>query len=106
MSPENTATSLDPLVHAPVRLAILSVLANVEDADFVFLREATGTTDGNLSTHLSKLEKAGYIAVRKEFRGRKPHTTCAITRTGRAAFVAYLEQQEQIIGRQKRGNGG
>ncbi len=88
---------LDPLVHAPVRLAVLSVLAGVKDADFVFLRGAIGTTDGNLSTHLARLEGAGYVRVRKTFVGKKPHTTCAITRRGRKAFVAYLEQLERIV---------
>ena len=88
---------LDPLVHAPVRLAVLSLLAGVEKADFVFLRESVGTTDGNLSTHLAKLEQAGYVRIRKTFLKKKPHTTCAITAKGRRAFVAYLEQLEQIV---------
>ena len=92
---------LDPLVHAPVRLAVLSVLAGAEDADFVFLRESIGTTDGNLSTHLARLEEAGYVRIRKAFVGKKPHTTCAITRRGRKAFVAYLEQLERIVQGQK-----
>ncbi len=92
---------LDPLVHAPVRLAVLSVLAGVEDADFVFLRESIGTTDGNLSTHLARLEEAGYVRIRKTFVGKKPHTTCAMTRKGRKAFVAYLGQLERIVQGQK-----
>ena len=92
---------LDPLVHAPVRLAVLSVLAGVEDADFVFLRESIGTTDGNLSTHLARLEEAGYVRIRKTFVGKKPHTTCGITRKGRKAFVTYLEQLERIVQGQK-----
>jgi DNA-binding transcriptional ArsR family regulator len=93
---------LDPLVHAPVRLAALSVLADVEDADFVFLRDSIGTTDGNLSAHLTKLEEAGYVKIKKAFVGKKPHTTCAITRRGRRAFVTYLKQLERIVGSQKR----
>jgi DNA-binding PadR family transcriptional regulator len=94
---------LDPLIHAPVRLAVLSILADVDRADFVFLREATRTTDGNLSTHLGKLEDAGYITVTKRFVEKKPRTTCAMTRKGRRAFVRYLEQLEQIVeGRKQR----
>ena len=88
---------LDPLVHAPVRLAVLSILAEAEGADFVFLREATGTTDGNLSSHLAKLESAGYVVIRKSFVEKRPHTTCSITRKGRRAFVGYLEQLARIV---------
>ena len=100
MCPERIL-DIDPLVHAPVRLAVLSLLAGVKDADFVFLRESIGTTDGNLSTHIAKLEQAGYVRVKKTFAGKKPRTTCAITRKGRAAFVAYLERLERIVEGQK-----
>jgi len=96
MCPERIL-DLDPLVHAPVRLAVLSILAGVKDADFVFLRESVGATDGNLSTHLAKLEQAGYIRIKKAFAGKKPHTTCGITAKGRKAFIAYLEQLERIV---------
>jgi DNA-binding transcriptional ArsR family regulator len=82
---------LDPLIHAPVRLAIVSALAGVEAMSFVALRDATATTDGNLSAHLVKLEEAGYVAVDKSFVGRKPHTTARLTDAGRRAFVAYLD---------------
>ncbi len=102
MTGEPPITTLDPLVHAPVRLAVLSILASTEDADFVFLRETTGTSDGNLSAHLRKLEEAGYVTVNKGFKGRRPHTTCAMTRAGRAAFTDYLDKLEQFI-RQQRG---
>lgn len=88
---------LDPLVHAPIRLAILTLLADLERADFVFLREATETTDGNLSTHLRKLNEAGYVSIRKRFIGNKPRTTCAITKKGRRAYLRYLEQLERIV---------
>ena len=83
--------NLDPLVHAPVRLGILSILVNVVDADFTTLKELTGATDGNLSTHLAKLERGGLVAVRKTFQGRKPLTTCQITPAGRTALEAHLE---------------
>jgi len=89
--------NLDPVIHAPVRLAVLSVLIMAEEADFNYLKEATATTDGNLSTHLNKLEEAGLITIRKTFRGKKPHTTCRLTVKGRKAFNRYIDQLEQII---------
>lgn len=92
---------LDPIIHAPTRLAILSILITVENANFTFLKESTGTTDGNLSTHLTKLEESGYINIEKMFKGKKPQTTCAITKKGRTAFEKYLEQLEQIVQMQK-----
>lgn len=82
--------TLDPIVHAPVRLAILTVLISVKSADFTYLKEVTETTDGNLGTHLQKLEKAGYIAVSKSFVGKKPKTTLSITKSGRKAYEKYV----------------
>lgn len=93
---------LDPIIHVPTRLEILSILITVENANFTFLKESTGTTDGNLSTHLTKLETNGYITIKKTFKGKKPQTTCAITEKGRKAFIRYLEQMEQIIRLQKK----
>ena len=92
---------LDPIIHAPTRLAILSILVTVENANFSFLKESTGTTDGNLSTHLTKLETSGYIGIKKMFKGKKPQTICRITEKGRKAFESYLEQLEQIVMTQK-----
>ncbi len=92
---------LDPLIHAPTRLAILSILITVESANFTFLKESTGTTDGNLSTHLTKLEENGYIKIKKTFKGKKPQTNCAITKKGRAAYSDYLTQLERIVREQK-----
>ena len=92
---------LDQVIHAPTRLAILSILITVDNASFTFLKESTGTTDGNLSTHLTKLEESGYISIEKKFVGKKPQTTCAITKKGRTAFEKYLEQLEQIVQKQK-----
>jgi DNA-binding transcriptional ArsR family regulator len=92
---------LDPLVHAPTRLAILSILISAENANFTFIKESVGTTDGNLSTHLTKLEKHGYITIRKAFVGKKPQTTCKITRKGHQAFTAYVDQLEKIVQMQK-----
>lgn len=92
---------LDQVVHAPVRLAIMSILAAVDEAEFTFLRESTGTTDGNLSTHLARLEKSGYIAVKKTFKGKKPNTVCSMTYKGRKAFKRYLDQLESLLNDQK-----
>jgi DNA-binding HxlR family transcriptional regulator len=93
---------LDPIIHVPARLAILSILITVETANFTFLKESTGTTDGNLSTHLTKLETNGFISIKKSFKGKKPQTTCAITNKGRKAFTKYLYQLEQIIHTKKK----
>ena len=92
---------LDPIVHAPTRLAILSILISADKANFTFIKESVGTTDGNLSTHLKKLEENGYITIHKAFVGKKPQTTCAITRKGHEAFTVYLDQLEQIVKMQK-----
>ena len=82
--------TLDPIVHAPVRLAILTVLISVKSADFTYLKEATETTDGNLSTHINKLEDAKYVKVSKSFIGKKPKTTLGITKSGRKAYEKYV----------------
>ena len=82
---------LDPLIHSRVRLAIMSALAGAEAAEFGYLKDVLGTTDGNLSTHLSKLETGGYIRLTKRFVRKKPRTTCRLTPTGRNAFEKYLE---------------
>jgi len=92
---------LDQIIHAPIRLAILSVLVTAESANFAFLKESTETTDGNLNTHLTKLETNGYITIRKMFKGNKPQTICAITKKGRQAFDKYLEKLDLIVQNQK-----
>ena len=94
--------NLDPVIHAPNRLAILSILISVKHAKFTYLRDTIGMKDGSLSIHLSKLEAEGYIAIRKSFKGKKPQTTCAITGKGRKAFHAYLDQMERIVQTQKK----
>lgn len=88
---------LDSVIHAPIRLAVLSILISVENAQFTFLKESTGTTDGNLHTHLAKLEGHGLLTVRKTFARNKPQTLYSITEKGRNAFVEYLEQMERIV---------
>ena len=82
---------LDPLLHSQLRLAVMSILMSVESADFVYLREQTDSTAGNLSVQLDKLESAGYIEVEKSFTGKRPKTTCRVTDLGRQAFEAYVE---------------
>ena len=81
---------LDPLLHSELRLAVMSVLVENEVADFVYLREATGATAGNLSVQLDKLSEAGYITVEKGFNGKKPRTLCRITVKGLKAFEDYV----------------
>lgn len=88
---------LDPLLHSELRLAVVSILIGVEDADFVYLRERTGATAGNLSVQIDKLSKAGYIEVVKDFVGRKPRTLCRITELGRAAFSSYVSALKEYI---------
>ena len=88
---------LDPIIHSQIRLAVLSILISVKQADFNFLKMETGTSDGNLSTHLAKLEEAGYISVAKSFRGKKPLTTCALTEKGRSAFARYVKALESYL---------
>ncbi len=89
--------SLNPLIHSELRLAIISTLIGVEEADFVFLREACGATAGNLSVQIDKLQKAGYIDVQKGFVGKKPRTVCSITDMGRKAFEEYVQTLKEYI---------
>ena len=80
--------NLDPILHSQLRLAVMSVLMNVEEADFVYLKQQTESTSGNLSIKLDKLAAAQYITIEKGFQGKKPRTTCRVTDTGRQAFAA------------------
>lgn len=82
---------LDPLLHSQLRLAVMSILMSVEEADFVYLREKTESTAGNLSVQLDKLARAEYITVEKGFAGRKPRTVCRVTDKGRRAFEGYVD---------------
>ena len=88
---------IDRLIHEPARLIILAVLSVVESADFLFLVRQTGLTWGNLSSHLGKLEAAGYVDIEKQFKGRKPHTMLHLTEEGRAAFREYRQSMRQIL---------
>jgi len=88
---------IDRVVHEPARLMILALLYVVESADFLFLMRQTGLTGGNLSSHMSRLEAAGYIDIQKEFVGKKPHTMLRLTDEGRAAFREYRQSMKQVL---------
>jgi DNA-binding MarR family transcriptional regulator len=88
---------LDPTIHAPARLMILAYLGAVDSADFTFLLTQTGLTRGNLSTHISRLEDAGYVDVKKEFVDRIPRTLYTLTKPGREAIDEYRENMRQVI---------
>ena len=88
---------LDDIVHQRVRLGILAVLAEADQADFAFLKDSLGLTDGNLSRHLQVLEEAGYVKIAKTFEGRRPRTWVASTKPGRAAFASELAALRQLI---------
>lgn len=88
---------IDQVIHASARLMVLTYLYVVESADYVFLTRMTGLTWGNLSTHMTRLEEAGYIEMLKEFRGKKPHTRIQLTEQGRAAFREYKRSMQQVL---------
>lgn len=90
-------TDVDRLLHEPSRAVIVAILAAVESADFVFIQRETGLTKGNLSTHLTKLEEAGYIKIEKTFRGKYPLTLCSLSDTGREAFTNYRKKLSQFV---------
>lgn len=92
-------TSINRLIHEPSRLTIMAHLNVVEDADFLFLVRQTGLTWGNLSVHISKLETAGYLQVKKEFLGKKPHTVVNLTKQGRRAFEEYRKGMKEVLDR-------
>lgn len=82
---------LNPLIHSQLRLAIMTLLASVEEADFSYLKEQTNATSGNLSVQLDKLSNAGYIKITKEFVGKKTRTSCRLTEEGKRAMEEYIE---------------
>jgi DNA-binding transcriptional ArsR family regulator len=89
---------LDPVVHGKVRLAVLSLLVSVPEADFTWLRDKTGSTDGNLGAQMLKLEEAGYVAMEKRFVGRKPQTMYRMTEVGRDALAGYVAALRRLLG--------
>jgi DNA-binding transcriptional ArsR family regulator len=94
--PFEEIASLDKLVHEPARLAILTALSACSSADFLFLERLTGLTKGNLSAHLSKLEEAGLVTIKKRFVGKIPNTQVSLTSTGRGAIEGHWRQLERL----------
>jgi DNA-binding MarR family transcriptional regulator len=90
---------LDPLLHSQLRLAVMSLLMSLESAEFTFIKDKTNSTAGNLSVQLDKLSEAGYIAIEKSFKGKKPLTTCKVTKKGIKAFEEYVSTLKQYIGK-------
>jgi DNA-binding MarR family transcriptional regulator len=88
---------LDPLLHSQLRLAVMSLLISLDSADFTYLKEKTNSTAGNLSVQLDKLSEAGYISIDKSFKGKRPLTTCKITRKGIKAFEDYVTNLKSYI---------
>ena len=88
---------LDPLLHSQVRLAVISTLVGIKSSEFNHLKDITGTTAGNLSVQLSKLEEVGYISIKKSFRDKRPLTTCRITPKGINAFEQYVSDLKKYI---------
>jgi len=88
---------LDPLLHSELRLAIMSILAEVDQADFSYIKKQTEATSGNLSVQLDKLSTAGYISVEKGFKGKMPCTTCKITQVGTDAFEKYVNDLKEYL---------
>jgi len=88
---------LNPLLHSELRLAVISLLMTVEEADFVYLRQQTGATAGNLTIQIDKLNNAGYVEVTKTFKGKMPRTVCKITPVGVDAFEEYVEALKTYI---------
>jgi len=94
---DNPFSGLDQLIHAPARLNIITNLYVVESADFIFLRNLTGLTWGNLSAHISKLENAGYVEVEKSIVNKKTHSVARLTKEGRKAFEEYKEKMLEVL---------
>jgi len=97
--PIKTLVEADRIVHEPARLAILALLHSIRGADFLYLQEETGLTKGNLSSHLSRLEDAGYVEIDKTFKGKIPRTLCRITADGRLAFETHCRALKGVIQR-------
>ncbi|HYL64185.1 MAG TPA: transcriptional regulator [Candidatus Methylomirabilis sp.] len=89
--------TLDRVIHEPARLAIMTVLYGAGEADFLYLQRECGLTQGNLSSHLARLEEAGHVKIEKTFKGKYPLTICTLTRSGRTALEGYA-QKMRIIG--------
>jgi len=90
-------TEVDRLIHEPARLLLVALLAGLKEADFLYLLRESGLTKGNLSSHLAKLEEAGYVEVEKTYRGKIPLTLLRLTQPGRAAFDGYKKKMNGLL---------
>ncbi len=99
--PLRNLSELDRVIHEPARLMLVALLSSVDSADFLFLLKESRLTKGNLSVHLTRLEEAGYLTVKKSFRGKIPHTEFRLTAKGKTAFDEYREQLGSIMGAKK-----
>jgi len=97
MEPQFNTNTLDPVIHGRVRLGMMAYLASVNRASFGELKQKLEASDGNLSTHLRKLEDAGYVQVKKSFIGRKPLTEVSLSQNGRAAWIGYLGHMQSLL---------
>jgi DNA-binding transcriptional ArsR family regulator len=88
---------VDRIIHEPARLMIVAILSAVESADFLYLQRETGLTKGNLSSHLAKLEEAGYVEIEKTYRGKMPLTICRLTDNGKSAFTDYRKRLKKLV---------
>lgn len=88
---------LNPIIHSQLRLAIMTLLVSVEEADFKYLKEQTNATSGNISVQLDKLSSAGYITVSKEFVGKRTRTSCRLTEEGKLALEEYIETLKSYL---------
>ena len=91
--------NLDPLLHSQLRLAVMSLLIGVKEAEFTFIKEQTNSTAGNLSVQIQKLKDAGYIDIAKKFKDNYPLTTCKITKQGIKAFEEYVLSLQSYLGK-------
>ncbi len=99
MTPDLQAlASLNRIIHEPARLVIMTVLYAAKEADFLYLQRECGLTQGNLSSHLAKLEEAKYVLIEKTFKGKYPLTICSLTRKGREAFGEYVRKMRVVAG--------
>ena len=89
---------IDPIIHAPARLRVMTYLYVVDSIDFVYLKRVTGLSWGNLSTHLTKLDDAGYVKISKTFQDKKPNTMIQLTEDGRQAFRSYKDEMQNVLG--------
>lgn len=96
MSPDSDEWAFDRLIHEPARLAIMTVLSSVDAADFVFLARITGLTNGNLSSHLTRLEDAGLVRIEKRFVRKKPNTSVELTTQGRTRVATHWDQLDRL----------